>query len=121
MRTKFLLIILILLTAMSAFPAEKAALKLPSFFCNNMVLPQYFDAPMWGKATPGRNSVFVPAKAVIEGSSVFVSSENVAEPVAVRFGWSNAAEPILFNMDGQPASSFRTDTWPRTTEIKEGK
>jgi sialate O-acetylesterase len=67
----------------------------------------------------GRDSVFVPAKANIEGSSVVVFSEEVPEPIAVRFGWSNTAEPNLFNMEGLPASSFRTDAWPRTVTTKE--
>lgn len=60
----------------------------------------------------GEDQKFVPAKAKIEGNSIVVSAKSVKKPVAVRFGWSNTAEPNLFNKDGLPASSFRTDDWP---------
>ncbi len=60
----------------------------------------------------GQDRVFVDAEATIEGSTVVVRSAKIKKPVAVRFGWSNTAEPNLFNADGLPASSFRTDDWP---------
>jgi len=67
----------------------------------------------------GRDSVFVPAQAKIESNSVVVFSEQVPEPIAVRFGWSNTAEPNLYNIEGLPASSFRTDVWPTTVTTKD--
>ena len=60
----------------------------------------------------GEDQKFVPAKAKIDGNTIVVSAKSVKKPVAVRFGWSNTAEPNLFNKDGLPASSFRTDDWP---------
>lgn len=47
-----------------------------------------------------------------DGKSVLVSCDAVAEPVAVRYGF--AQNPIganLYNKEGLPASSFRTDDW----------
>jgi sialate O-acetylesterase len=35
----------------------------------------------------------------------------------VRYGWADAPEDInLYNLDGFPASPFRTDKWPLVTE-----
>lgn len=61
----------------------------------------------------GPDRRFVPAKAKIDGNTIVVSSKEVKNPVAVRFAWSNTAEPNLFNKEGLPASTFRTDDWPR--------
>jgi len=60
----------------------------------------------------GDDRVFLPARAVLEGTTVLVSNPSVDSPVAVRYGWSATAEPNLFNMEGLPATSFRTDSWP---------
>jgi len=57
----------------------------------------------------GEDKVFVEAKAVIDGTTVVVSNPKVKNPVAVRYGWQNACVPNLFNKEGLPASSFRTD------------
>ncbi len=54
---------------------------------------------------------FSPAKAKIEGSTIVVSGKKIKDPVAVRLAWDNIAEPNLFNTEGLPASSFRTDDW----------
>jgi len=43
---------------------------------------------------------------------VIVSSEFVPDPLAVRYAFHNTDEPNLFNKEGLPASSFRTDDWP---------
>jgi len=55
---------------------------------------------------------FYPGKAKIKGNKVLVSSEFVKTPVAVRYALHNTDEPNLFNKEGLPASSFRTDDWP---------
>jgi hypothetical protein len=45
------------------------------------------------------------------GQSNVVSSANVPQPVAVRYAWSsNRPWANLFNKDGLPAQTFRTDT-----------
>ena len=59
----------------------------------------------------GEDKNFVAAKAEIDGNSVLVSAEGVDKPVAVRFGWDEVAEPNLSNVEGLPASPFRTDKW----------
>ncbi len=58
---------------------------------------------------------FIPADARIDGETIIVSADGVAKPVAVRYAFTNAAQPNLFNKDGLPASSFRTDAWPGKT------
>lgn len=63
----------------------------------------------------GADRVFHPARAVIEGDAVVVTSPLVGRPLAVRYGWGAADEPNLFNAEGLPASSFRTDAWPGVT------
>lgn len=44
-----------------------------------------------------------------EGLEVW--STEVAKPVAVRYGFSNYVDGSLYNTEGLPASSFRTDNW----------
>ena len=61
----------------------------------------------------GKDRKFVPALAIIENNTVTVHSFDVPIPVAVRYGWSNTATPNLFNVEGLPASSFRTDDWDK--------
>ncbi len=60
----------------------------------------------------GADKIFQTAEAKIKGDKVIVSSEFVPEPLAVRFAFHNGDEPNLFNKEGLPASSFRTDDWP---------
>ncbi len=60
----------------------------------------------------GADKKFQWADAVIEGDSVVVSSASVPAPKAVRYAWSNVAPwANLFNKDGLPAQTFRTDDW----------
>ena len=64
----------------------------------------------------GEDKVFYPASATIESKSVLVTSPDVANPLAVRYAFHNADEPNLFNKEGFPASSFRTDDWEIFTD-----
>jgi len=66
----------------------------------------------------GSDSLFHPAKAVIDNNTILVSSDEVKNPVAVRFAFKNADEPNLFNKEGLPASTFRTDNWDIITSPK---
>lgn len=59
----------------------------------------------------GADQKFVPAKAKVEGNAVVVWAPKINEPHAVRFAFTNTAEPNLFNKEGLPASTFRTDDW----------
>jgi len=61
----------------------------------------------------GADKVFHPAEAKIEGDAVVLTSAEVLIPVAARYGWGEGDMPNLQNAEGLPASSFRTDSWPR--------
>lgn len=63
-------------------------------------------------AIAGADHLFYPAVAKINGSTITVSAKEVKQPVAVRFAWSNRSIGNLFNKEGLPVSSFRTDDWP---------
>lgn len=62
-----------------------------------------------GFAVAGKDGKFHWASASIEGDSVVVSSPEVPEPVAVRYAWADSPDCNLFNVEGLPASPFRTD------------
>ncbi len=59
----------------------------------------------------GEDQKFVPAKAKIAGKTIIVWAQQVKDPVAVRFAFTNMSAPNLFNKEGLPASTFRTDDW----------
>ncbi len=73
------------------------------------------DGPLTDFTIAGEDRAFVEADAVIDGDAVVVSAPGVKKPVAVRFGWTSTATPNLFNKEGLPASTFRTDDWPGVT------
>jgi sialate O-acetylesterase len=63
-------------------------------------------------AIAGADKKFVWANAAIEGNKVIVWSDQVPQPVAVRYAWADNPEGAnLYNKEGLPASSFRTDDW----------
>jgi sialate O-acetylesterase len=60
----------------------------------------------------GQDKVFYPANAKIEDNkTISVWSEQVQSPVAVRYAYKEYAKGELYNTEGLPASSFRTDDW----------
>ena len=59
----------------------------------------------------GSNRRFYPAKAFITGTGITLFSPSVNEPVAVRYAFKDFIIGDLFNIEGLPASSFRSDTW----------
>ncbi|MDZ7721519.1 MAG: hypothetical protein U5R06_01525 [candidate division KSB1 bacterium] len=61
----------------------------------------------------GADSVFRPAEVEINGNFLVVSHPDIDTPLAARYAWDNTSDAILFNEKGLPASSFRTDDWPR--------
>ena len=67
------------------------------------------DKKLTGFAIAGADKKFVWADAVIDGETIVVSSPEVPEPKHVRYGW--AWNPIvnLYNKEGLPAITFRTD------------
>jgi len=61
----------------------------------------------------GGDRVFHPARVSVKGKVVLVSHPGIAVPVAVRYAWSDTPDATLFNTEGLPASSFRTDDWSK--------
>jgi sialate O-acetylesterase len=60
-------------------------------------------------AIAGKDGKFVWANAVIENNQIIVWSEAVKNPVAVRYAWADNPENAnLYNIEGLPASPFRT-------------
>lgn len=59
----------------------------------------------------GRDGLFQPAEAKIDGGSVLITSTKVPEPRRARFGWSKLAIHNLVDKDGLPATAFHTH-WP---------
>ena len=60
----------------------------------------------------GDDKTFRWADAVIEGDTVVLSSPEVSKPAAVRYAWANSSPwANLFNKDGLPALTFRSDSW----------
>lgn len=62
-----------------------------------------------GFAIAGSDKKFVWADAMIDGETVVVSSPEVAEPRHVRYGWAWNPLVNLYNKEGLPAITFRTD------------
>lgn len=66
--------------------------------------------PLKAFTIAGVDGKFIPADAKVEGKAVVVSSAAVTSPVAVRYAWESYPEGCnLYNADGLPAASFRTD------------
>ena len=59
----------------------------------------------------GADKRFVPAKGYVTNEGVTIVSSLVAQPVAVRYAFKDYVIGDLFNNEGIPASSFRTDDW----------
>jgi len=72
--------------------------------------------PPIGFAVAGEDRRWRWADARVEGTSVVVSSREVPHPVAARYAWADNPAATLENGDGLPASPFRTDDWPWTTQ-----
>ena len=73
-----------------------------------------FGKPLEGFEIAGADRVFRPARAVIaeREAAVAVWSGDVPEPLAVRYAFEDCPPASLYNTEGLPASSFRTDDWP---------
>jgi sialate O-acetylesterase len=78
---------------------------------NNAPYLTSFEKPLTLFEVAGSDKVFYPAKATIVAGTVVVQSEKVTAPVAVRYAFKEFVVAELYNNDGIPASSFRTDNW----------
>ena len=72
-----------------------------------------FGKELAGFEIAGPDRVFHPAEAAIAAreATVTVWSEDVPEPRAVRYAFEDCPPATLYNTEGLPASSFRTDDW----------
>lgn len=70
-----------------------------------------FRKPLTLFEVAGEDKVFYPAAASLDKNKVSVSSDKVKNPVAVRYAYKEWVIGELYNNDGLPASSFRTDNW----------
>ncbi len=57
----------------------------------------------------GSDMQFKNASMKIQGNKLVVSNPEIPKPQAVRYAFTDTSEATLFNKDGLPASSFRTD------------
>lgn len=71
-----------------------------------------------GFVIAGSDKKFEWARASISDDKIILSSPNVKDPIAVRYAWGNNPDINLFNSDGLPAISFKTDNWTWSTEHK---
>lgn len=62
-----------------------------------------------GFAIAGADKKFAWGEAEIEGDTVVVSNPSINNPIAVRYDWASNPIVSLYNKEGLPASSFRTD------------
>ncbi len=61
----------------------------------------------------GNDMRFKDADVKIQGNKLVVSHPEILSPKAVRYAFHNTDEATLFNKEGLPASSFRTDDWEK--------
>ena len=59
----------------------------------------------------GRDGIFHPAEARMDGDSVVLTAAQVPQPRRARFAWNKLAIANLMNKDGLPATAFHTH-WP---------
>ena len=59
----------------------------------------------------GEDKVFYPASAKLIATGIAVQSDKVKSPVAVHYAFKDWVVGDLYNVEGLPASSFRTDEW----------
>ena len=84
-------------------------------YANNGVTS--FGKPLTGFEIAGSDKVFHEADATInphwsatwkERSVLVLKSNKVVNPVYIRYGWKNYIKGNLYNVEGLPASSFRS-------------
>lgn len=76
------------------------------------------DGPLVGFSLAGRDQMFHPATGEIIGDTVVLTSAAVPEPVAVRYAWQDSPVANLWNREGLPAGSFRSDIWELMTQAR---
>ena len=54
----------------------------------------------------GKDGLFFPADAKVEGKAIVLQAKEVSNPFSVRYAWKDKAVAQLFNEEGLPASTF---------------
>ncbi|QKJ33073.1 sialate O-acetylesterase [Mucilaginibacter mali] len=85
--------------------------KITVTFNNAPYLTTYEKPSLTLFEVAGADKVFHPAKATIKANQVVLQSDKVSAPIAVRYAFKEYVMAELYNNDGIPASSFRTDNW----------
>jgi sialate O-acetylesterase len=70
------------------------------------------DKIITGFYISGEKEEWLPAEAKIENDKIIVWNKNLKQPVHVRYGFGNTIIGNVFNKEGLPLNSFRTDNWP---------
>ncbi len=70
-----------------------------------------YGKPLNSFMVAGKDKNFRKATAWITNKGITLFNDRVREPVAVRYAWEDFIVGELFNTEGLPASSFRTDDW----------
>ncbi len=76
------------------------------------------DGPLRGFAVADRSKRWVWGQARIQGERIIVTHPTGRKVKYVRYGWADNPDVNLVNAAGLPASPFRTDDLPLTTEGK---
>jgi len=90
---------------------EKDKIVISFDHCDELVVKQSEDNNNFLIA--GTDSVFKNAEVKIDNDQLILFNPGIENPVAARYAWSNTATATLFNKEGLPASSFRTDNWEK--------
>jgi hypothetical protein len=100
----------------TGYEKEGTEIRLKFENAHGLSVKNRFKEPT-GFMIAGEDRRFVPAKVRIVGNTILVRSDKIKDPLAVRYAFTNTSEATLFNGDGLPASSFRTDDWPVVTDV----
>ncbi|MFV0327084.1 MAG: sialate O-acetylesterase, partial [Bacteroides xylanisolvens] len=75
------------------------------------------DSLFAGFEVAGNDKIFYQATSahVLNEKSIEVVSANVSTPIAVRYAFTNYSNAYIFDCNGMPAPSFRTDSFPNAT------
>ena len=77
------------------------------FFKENEGLHPSSGDKIIGFEVAGKDGIFHPAEARIEGNSVLLTCSEVTEPAEVRYAWQPFTRANLVNGAGLPASTFK--------------
>lgn len=70
-----------------------------------------YGKPLSGFELSGADKVFYAADAKIVQGKIVLTAKEVPKPMAARYAFKNFFVATVFNTEGFPLSSFRTDQW----------